>query len=180
LIVKLPLPEDGVDDAEDEDEEEEADDKPETRKEKQLVWDLVNDNKAIWLRKASEVTSDEYSKFYKAVSKVRFKSGTPGPAWFPPAAPILIHSISLSSAWMISMCNVSLSYSTSLQNFDEPLSYSHFKAEGDIEFKTVLFIPTNSPAEFYDKYYNTDVQSSIKLYVRRVFISDEIPEIIPR
>lgn len=126
--------EDGVDDAEDEDEEEEADDKPETRKEKQLVWDLVNDNKAIWLRKASEVTSDEYSKFYKAVSK----------------------------------------------NFDEPLSYSHFKAEGDIEFKTVLFIPTNSPAEFYDKYYNTDVQSSIKLYVRRVFISDEIPEIIPR
>ena len=67
-----------------------------------------------------------------------------------------------------------------MQNFDEPLTYSHFRAEGDIEFKTVLFIPTNSPPEFYEKYYDKGAQSSIKLYVRRVFISDDIPEIIPR
>jgi heat shock protein beta len=58
---------DGVDDADDEEAE---DEKPKTRKEKQQVWDLVNDNKAIWLRKPSEVTPDEYQKFYKAVSKV--------------------------------------------------------------------------------------------------------------
>ena len=63
------FPEDGVDDA-DEEEEDAEEEKVETRKEKQLVWDLVNDNKAIWLRKASEVTTDEYNKFYKAVSKV--------------------------------------------------------------------------------------------------------------
>lgn len=39
-------------------------------REKRQEWDLLNDNKAIWLRKPSEVTEEEYQKFYKAVSKV--------------------------------------------------------------------------------------------------------------
>lgn len=43
---------------------------PATRKEKRPEWELLNDNKAIWLRKPSEVTEEEYTKFYKAVSKV--------------------------------------------------------------------------------------------------------------
>ncbi len=67
-----------------------------------------------------------------------------------------------------------------VQNFDEPLAYSHFKAEGDIEFKSVLFIPSTSPHDFYDKYYDKATTPSIKLYVRRVFISDEIPDLIPK
>lgn len=39
---------------------------------KKTVWDweLLNDNKAIWLRPSSEVTETEYHNFYKAVSKV--------------------------------------------------------------------------------------------------------------
>ncbi len=40
-------------------------------REKRKDWELLNDNKAIWLRKASEVTEEEYQKFYKAISKVR-------------------------------------------------------------------------------------------------------------
>ena len=56
-------------DEEDEDEEEEEE--PATRKEKQLVWELVNDSKAIWLRKPNDVSKEDYEKFYKAVSKVR-------------------------------------------------------------------------------------------------------------
>ena len=64
--------EDGVAD-EEEGEEGEEEEAPKTRKEKQLVWELVNDSKAIWLRKPSEVEKEEYQKFYKAVSKVKGK-----------------------------------------------------------------------------------------------------------
>ena len=71
-------------------------------------------------------------------------------------------------------------FPTASQNFDEPIAYSHFKAEGDIEFKTVLFIPTTAPHDFYDKYYDKATAASIKLYVRRVFISDDIPDLIPK
>lgn len=67
-----------------------------------------------------------------------------------------------------------------LQAYDEPLTWAHFKAEGDVEFKSVVFVPTNPPLNFYDKYYEKDAQSSLKLYVRRVFISDSIAELLPR
>ena len=66
------------------------------------------------------------------------------------------------------------------QGYDEPLTWTHFKAEGDIEFKTVLYIPTNTPLNFYDKYYEKEAQTSLKLYVRRVFISDAVAELLPR
>lgn len=56
-------------DDEDEDEEEEA---PKTKKVKETVWDwdLLNDNKALWLRSPSDVGDDEYANFYKALAKV--------------------------------------------------------------------------------------------------------------
>ena len=52
-----------------------------------------------------------------------------------------------------------------------PLSYTHFKAEGDVEFKAILFIPEAAPSDMFDNYYSK--ASALKLYVRRVFISDE-------
>lgn len=60
---------DGDDDDDDEDEAEAE--KPTTRKETRSDWELLNDNKAIWLRAAADVTEEEYQKFYKAISKVR-------------------------------------------------------------------------------------------------------------
>ena len=36
---------------------------------------------------------------------------------------------------------------------EDPLSYSHFKADGDVEFKAILFIPERPPHDFYDNYY---------------------------
>lgn len=33
-------------------------------------WDLLNDVKAIWLRSSSDVSDEEYNKFYKTISKV--------------------------------------------------------------------------------------------------------------
>merc|ERR1712196_537763 len=56
---------------EDEDEDDEEDDKPKTKTVTKTVWDwvLLNDSKAIWLRSSSEIEPEEYSNFYKALSK---------------------------------------------------------------------------------------------------------------
>lgn len=67
------------------------------------------------------------------------------------------------------------------QDFSEekPLSWSHFTAEGDVEFKAVLFVPPKAPHDLYESYYNAN-KSNLKLYVRRVFISDEFDELLPK
>ena len=123
-----------ADDEDDEVEDEDEEELPTTKKVKKTVWDWknVNDNKAIWLRSSTEVEDDEYSKFYKALSK----------------------------------------------DDKEPLSYTHFKAEGDVEFKSILFIPEKPPQDLFDNYYNK--AAALKLYVRRVFISDEFDELLPK
>jgi len=61
---------------------------------------------------------------------------------------------------------------------EAPLAYTHFKAEGEVEFDSILFIPKKAPYGMYDQYYNT--KSTLKLYVRRVLVADEFEEIIPR
>ncbi|CAH9097003.1 unnamed protein product [Cuscuta epithymum] len=62
---------------------------------------------------------------------------------------------------------------------EKPLAWSHFTAEGDVEFKAVLFIPPKAPQDLYESYYNSK-KSNLKLYVRRVFISDEFDELLPK
>ncbi|KAL8059235.1 hypothetical protein ABFS82_03G071200 [Erythranthe guttata] len=62
---------------------------------------------------------------------------------------------------------------------EKPLSWSHFTAEGDVEFKAVLFVPPKAPHDLYESYYNSN-KSNLKLYVRRVFISDEFDELLPK
>ena len=56
----------------DEDDEGEED-KPKTKTLKETVWDweLLNDNKALWLRNPSDVSEQEYTKFFQALAKVR-------------------------------------------------------------------------------------------------------------
>ena len=58
------------------------------------------------------------------------------------------------------------------------LEKTHFKAEGDVEFKAVLYIPDRPNDDYFDK-QKTDVAAKIKLYVRRVFITDSFHELIP-
>ncbi len=65
------------------------------------------------------------------------------------------------------------------QDYAESLNHVHFRAEGDVEFRSILYIPSVSPYDFYDKYYEK-AQNGLKLYVRRVFISDDMKELIPR
>ena len=58
---------------------------------------------------------------------------------------------------------------------DDPWHTMHFRAEGVIEYTGLLFIPSTRPFDIF----HPDRKSSIKLYVRRVFITDECPELLP-
>jgi len=62
---------------------------------------------------------------------------------------------------------------------DKPMSWSHFSAEGDVEFKALLFVPPKAPHDLYESYYNAN-KSNLKLFVRRVFISDEFDDLLPK
>ncbi|XP_068646835.1 endoplasmin homolog [Aristolochia californica] len=62
---------------------------------------------------------------------------------------------------------------------EKPMAWSHFTAEGDVEFKAVLFVPPQASPDLYESYYNTN-KANLKLYVRRVFISDEFDELLPK
>ena len=63
-------------------------------------------------------------------------------------------------------------------DYEKPLTHVHFRAEGDMEFRTLLYIPERAPPNFLNDYYGHKAQ--LKLYVRRVFISDDFEELIPR
>merc|ERR1711871_99749 len=61
---------------------------------------------------------------------------------------------------------------------DSPLSWIHFRAEGEIEFKSILYIPKAAPYDMYDNYYGK--ASGMRLYVRKVLITDEFEDLMPR
>jgi len=69
-------------------------------------------------------------------------------------------------------------YKTITKDADNPLSYAHFSAEGEIEFKAILYIPGSASFDLYDNYYGQ--KSSLKLYVRRVLISEDFEELMPK
>merc|ERR1712003_397426 len=69
-------------------------------------------------------------------------------------------------------------YKALTSDSDEPLSHVHFKAEGEIEFDSILYVPSKAPPGMYDQYYNS--KSAMKLYVRRVLVADEFEDIVPR
>lgn len=66
----------------------------------------------------------------------------------------------------------------SQESWAKPMSWAHFNAEGDVEFKAILYIPASAPPQFYDNYYT--ITPDVKLYVRRVFISDDFDDLLPR
>ncbi|GHV69473.1 chaperone protein HtpG [Spirochaetia bacterium] len=58
---------------------------------------------------------------------------------------------------------------------DEPLFYIHTKAEGALEYSTLFYIPKKAPFDMY----NVDYKPGVKLYVKRVFITDDDKELMP-
>jgi len=69
-------------------------------------------------------------------------------------------------------------YKSFTKTEDEYLSKVHFKAEGQIEFSSLLFIPKKAPYGLYDNYYTNP--SKLSLYVRRVLVADEFEDFLPR
>ena len=68
-------------------------------------------------------------------------------------------------------------YKSLTKDTSEPLTQTHFIAEGEVTFKSLLFVPKVQPSESFNKYGSkTD---NIKLYVRRVFITDEFNDMMP-
>merc|ERR1711920_514 len=116
------------------DEEKEEEEKEDKKPEKKTVyeWEQVNTQKAIWLRNKEDVTEEEYSEFYKSISK----------------------------------------------DYLDPLAYTHFNAEGEIEFKSILYLPKKAPFDMMDNYWQK--KSEVKLFVRRVLVAEKFDELLPR
>jgi len=118
----------------DEDAEVKEGEEPKKKKitKKHKEWEQVNTQKAIWLRSKESVSDEEYTEFYKQLTK----------------------------------------------DFTDPISSTHFSAEGEIEFKSILYIPAKAPYDMFDNYYQKP--SQIKVYVRRVLVAEEIQELVPK
>jgi len=135
---------DDDDESEDEEEKDEVETKDEEEKEEEekkpakptkktvYEWEQVNTQKAIWMRAKEEVTEEEYSEFYKSISK----------------------------------------------DYLDPLAYTHFNAEGEIEFKSILYLPKKAPFDMMDNYWSK--KSEVKLFVRRVLVAEKFDELLPR
>merc|ERR1719346_66430 len=126
--------EEETDDVETKDEEEDEKDEKKDKPTKKTVyeWEQVNTQKAIWLRSKEEVTEEEYTEFYKSISK----------------------------------------------DYLDPLAYTHFNAEGEIEFKSILYLPKKAPFDQLDHYHSK--KSEVKLFVRRVLVAEKFEELLPR
>merc|ERR1712160_148890 len=116
----------------DDDEKEEEDEEKKPKKKTVYEWEQVNTQKAIWLRAKEDVTEEEYTEFYKSISK----------------------------------------------DYLDPLAYTHFNAEGEIEFKSILFLPKKAPFDMMDNYWTK--KSDVKLFVRRVLVAEKFDELLPR
>ena len=158
-----------VDEQDDEDaaveEEDEDDVVPKSKKVDKTVWDwtLINNNKPLWTRKPNEIEDEEYNDFYKNFSK----------------------------------------------DSDAPMAKTHFTAEGEVTFKSILFIPAKSPSDTFQSYgtlfvcictciytfpilkwiahiycsflsFSGKKVDFIKMYVRRVFITDNFEDMMPK
>lgn len=69
-------------------------------------------------------------------------------------------------------------YKSITKDSEDPLTWIHFKAEGEIEFRSILYVPNTAPPGLYEDYYGKS--TSLRLYVRKVLISDEFEDIMPR
>lgn len=91
--------------------------------------EILNSQKALWLKSTSEISADEYKEFYKHLT----------------------------------------------HDYQEPSSWIHYKAEGNVEFSTLVYIPKVKPFNYYMK----DHEFGLNLYIKRVFIMENCKDLLP-
>ncbi len=103
--------------------------KTDEKENKTVAEETLNSQKAIWLKKRSEVTEAEHAEFYKHLS----------------------------------------------HDFEAPAKTIHYSAEGNLEFKALLYIPGKRPADFLW----AEAKRGLHLYIRRVLIMDNCEALLP-
>jgi molecular chaperone HtpG len=66
-------------------------------------------------------------------------------------------------------------YKTFSHDFEDPLMHIHTQAEGTLDYTTLFFIPTKAPFDLF----RADYKAGVKLFVKRVFITDDEKELLP-
>ena len=66
-------------------------------------------------------------------------------------------------------------YKSFSNDMEEPFDWVHFRAEGNLEFTILFFMPKKASPDLF----RADYQSGVKLYVNRVFITDDDKELLP-
>jgi len=66
-------------------------------------------------------------------------------------------------------------YKSFSNDMEDPLDWVHFRAEGNLEFTILFFMPKKASPDLF----RADYQSGVKLYVNRVFITDDDKELLP-
>merc|ERR1712233_183794 len=69
-------------------------------------------------------------------------------------------------------------YRSLSKDTDGPAEHVHFVAEGEITFRSILYIPRKAPSQAYEKFY--EKATNIKLFVRKVMISEEFDDFLPK
>jgi len=69
-------------------------------------------------------------------------------------------------------------YKSFAKDSSKPLAKTHFVAEGEVTFKSILFVPETAPSNIFNDYGTKT--SHIKMFVRRVFITDDFTEMMPK
>ena len=70
-------------------------------------------------------------------------------------------------------------YQQTFNAYDEPAAKTHFSVEGNVDFKALLYLPSEVPYELTRDMFAASARS-LRLYVKRVFINDKFEDLIPR